>query len=647
MTGNNNRQHEDFEELDDLALSLQKQIKELDDIPDFEDDPDSPNEQNYSAEEIQSQLKQQLLDQESFVSDKTSILSVKWLIPGLIALFSLLVVLTYVLFSDEQPDSSGEGEQFTVELPLPAEKSEKQLNQETFVSVDAGSEAILTEAQNIKPELSNEQLLPPEQNILENSGADIGDAVLLKTEVVNNSELITDESLLLENVAAEEENSQIKKIRLVYVDETKDKSSITAPLEEQLEKDVPLLTAEQETTLATKELIQETTNKPVEINFAHEKNTEKVSEQQQRIQPALESPLVTEILPSPVIGNRQRQWIDIKGKHLTGATSIKLSWPGKNKQVSKLFSAKDTPEQFKFIDNKHLRLHINTGIEDSIWQMQLFNQELTSVAYQFKVVKPFQAAAGQKAANTAKIPESKIAEPVSSKTVVNENKQQQKNSAKNFIDQQNPDRYTLQLLGSPNLSAIQKMIAQNKRDKNYHWFMTSKFGKPWYSLIYGSYKSKNAASRGFKNLPAEFRRTKPWIRQFSALQSQISTNKQSIVSQQNKIVVNHSVTKKTEIASNLKQMTQSIKNIRFDQWTLQLISLGSEKEMQSYIDRNKLNNKAKYFSRSINGATRYTLIYGRYSTKQQAQNAQSELPEIIRKGKPWVRQYGEIHRLMN
>ena len=68
--------------------------------------------------------------------------------------------------------------------------------------------------------------------------------------------------------------------------------------------------------------------------------------------------------------------------------------------------------------------------------------------------------------------------------------------------------------------------------------------------------------------------------------------------------------------------------------------------MIDYINRNNLTDKGQYFSRTINGQKRYTLIYGIYNSKKQAQAASKNLPLTIQQGKPWLRSYADIHKLI-
>ncbi len=83
-----------------------------------------------------------------------------------------------------------------------------------------------------------------------------------------------------------------------------------------------------------------------------------------------------------------------------------------------------------------------------------------------------------------------------------------------------------------------------------------------------------------------------------------------------------------------------------DNYTLQLASVVSEKDITKYIKASKFDSKAGYIEVIVNGITRYTAIYGLYDTYQNAELAVNELPMAIQKAKPWVRNTGILQGLL-
>ncbi len=84
-----------------------------------------------------------------------------------------------------------------------------------------------------------------------------------------------------------------------------------------------------------------------------------------------------------------------------------------------------------------------------------------------------------------------------------------------------------------------------------------------------------------------------------------------------------------------------------DTYTLQLVSLLSEKESLKYIKKNNLADNAAYFKVIVKGTARYTVIYGAYNTYNQAQRAIKQLPKNLREGNPWVRNFGILQGLLS
>ena len=97
-------------------------------------------------------------------------------------------------------------------------------------------------------------------------------------------------------------------------------------------------------------------------------------------------------------------------------------------------------------------------------------------------------------------------------------------------------------------------------------------------------------------------------------------------------------------------------NIRREDWvmqqpaetyTLQLSSLLNEKDLIRFIQKNQLVENAAYIEVIIKGKTRYNALYGSYPTYAQAKDAISTLPVSLGKNKPWIRNFGILHDLIN
>lgn len=83
-----------------------------------------------------------------------------------------------------------------------------------------------------------------------------------------------------------------------------------------------------------------------------------------------------------------------------------------------------------------------------------------------------------------------------------------------------------------------------------------------------------------------------------------------------------------------------------DNYTLQLASVISKKDIINYIKTSGFDSKAGYIEVIVNDITRYTAIYGLYDTYQNAELAVGELPLSVQQTKPWVRNTGILQGLL-
>lgn len=58
------------------------------------------------------------------------------------------------------------------------------------------------------------------------------------------------------------------------------------------------------------------------------------------------------------------------------------------------------------------------------------------------------------------------------------------------------------------------MLQHRITEEEGAYFESQFQGRPWFSLVYGSYESAEAAQRALDRLPASLKGASPWIRQF-------------------------------------------------------------------------------------------------------------------------------------
>lgn len=83
-----------------------------------------------------------------------------------------------------------------------------------------------------------------------------------------------------------------------------------------------------------------------------------------------------------------------------------------------------------------------------------------------------------------------------------------------------------------------------------------------------------------------------------------------------------------------------------DTYTLQLSSLPDEKSALKFIRTHKLESQAAYFRVVVKNVPRFTVIYGVYDTHDAAKQSITSLPASLQKNQPWVRNFGQLQKLI-
>lgn len=81
-----------------------------------------------------------------------------------------------------------------------------------------------------------------------------------------------------------------------------------------------------------------------------------------------------------------------------------------------------------------------------------------------------------------------------------------------------------------------------------------------------------------------------------------------------------------------------------DHYTLQLVSTLKKSPLEKYIARHQLQGKVAYFTKSIDGKTWHSLVYGSFASTAEAKAAINELPASIQNERPWVQNMQNIQQ---
>ncbi len=115
--------------------------------------------------------------------------------------------------------------------------------------------------------------------------------------------------------------------------------------------------------------------------------------------------------------------------------------------------------------------------------------------------------------------------------------------------------------------------------------------------------------------------------------------------------IDTSIAVSTEINSpntsdNKLNLSDWLRQQAADNYTLQLASVVSKKDIINYIKTSNFDSKAGYIEVIVDGITRYTAVYGLYDTYKNAELAVNELPLAVQQAKPWVRNTGILQGLL-
>ena len=90
-------------------------------------------------------------------------------------------------------------------------------------------------------------------------------------------------------------------------------------------------------------------------------------------------------------------------------------------------------------------------------------------------------------------------------------------SVVNWINKQNPNHFTLQLIGGSHKAAAEKFIKEHNIKNDAYIFSTTRNGTPWFVVIYKSYSQRTRAQAASDSLPKSLKKMKPWIRTFAQI----------------------------------------------------------------------------------------------------------------------------------
>ncbi len=94
----------------------------------------------------------------------------------------------------------------------------------------------------------------------------------------------------------------------------------------------------------------------------------------------------------------------------------------------------------------------------------------------------------------------------------------------NWLLEQNPEHYTLQLIGVEQLASLRRFVARHGLEKRAGYIRTKRKGKAWYVLLWGVYPERDAAHKAKRKLPRSLKGRVVWARTVGSLQQELNAS---------------------------------------------------------------------------------------------------------------------------
>lgn len=95
-----------------------------------------------------------------------------------------------------------------------------------------------------------------------------------------------------------------------------------------------------------------------------------------------------------------------------------------------------------------------------------------------------------------------------------------------WVKEQNPRNFTLQLARSDQLDWLLNVAKKQPMLKDTAYYTTTVDGKKWFYLIYGNFETRKIATAEIEKLPKALKKWSPWVRQFVEVQSNMNIDEE-------------------------------------------------------------------------------------------------------------------------
>ncbi|MCP3852911.1 MAG: hypothetical protein GY694_22185, partial [Gammaproteobacteria bacterium] len=308
-----------------------------------------------------------------------------------------------------------------------------------------------------------------------------------------------------------------------------------------------------------------------------------------------DAPKLVRVDPEPVIGSNTRQTITIIGKNLGQKDGLIVRWAENKKE----FSLKKTPEQWQYVDENKIKLRLSTGTQSQEWQVSVKAQDGgQSPEISFDVVRPFISKMAIKEVLPKPFIGSDKRQPIiikgqgfSAQTVIELKWDKNK---KHFSSRLTPSQF--EFVSS---TKIKLFIATGKKERKWRLLATNP----------GGGESKSSFSVVKKNLV---------------------------------------IAPSTPVKSGKSYRGESwIKQQPDSHYTIQLFGSHNKQAIDDLVEKHSLTGDILLYKTQKEGKAWFTMAYGNFATKQEANAAATLLNPALTTPKPWLRNFESIKQTLD
>jgi len=223
--------------------------------------------------------------------------------------------------------------------------------------------------------------------------------------------------------------------------------------------------------------------------------------------------------------------------------------------------------------------------------------------------------------------------------------------------------YTIQLMGTTDYNAVQKVIREHPQYKDLLWSETQKNGQPWHTLINGMYKTKDKAKRAYAELPATLKIDTPQFRKIGSVIESLTysdeledwlDSSQQAKKPEKKISNDAWQPEQKKIANAETKEIKPLQNITVKYhpsvkksedgsfYTIQLLGSENYNKIQKILSDHPGYKDLFWFEDQKKDKEWHTLIHGMYASKEEAKEAYTQLPDSLKFGDPWIKKVNSV-----